>query len=290
MSDWLIDEIQGSLQAVPGSLERDQIVSLMTRAVRMRLSEPLTEAVAQTVLYASDSIERSLSGIRPLADVIWLEYDHKARARAAADVAEGGYAATADLPVKQVGALVATNPQEQDHLTIFLAWKRTSGEVFHSYALLHWNMHDFANHLPGDPRTAHERLMKLGRATLPDGLMTEMEIWHDFEAVNDPRIAEAVKQTTRDVMGEHLFLLAAMLMVNSTVVSVSPIEATPRAPVDDDEDGWGTEDIDGEQRNQFFFDLSVAKFSLPWRKAGFRISKLSDRHDIDWKRPRPGNR
>lgn len=229
MTAWLADGLEEALRGPCGSPEREQILLLLGRARKIRLDEGLARAAALATAGSCAGIERDLDRLELPAPAAWLEYPHAARCA-------GGAAPGAGAP-ETVGCLLASDPHDPGHVAVFAAWRLGDGRIFHSYALMHWHkgeLFSLALRSPArDDGGARDRLMAAARASIPPGLLAEMEIWQGLRpagaplAANDPAPLDrsprgrADAQTLRDVTGEHLFLLSALLLLGSRSVVLS---------------------------------------------------------------------
>jgi len=275
-SGWLADDIVEAFSVVPGSFEREHVLALLRRARRVRLDEQTTSAVAATVRNAIWSIERHAGAVDPGLAPLWIEYDHAPRLAVYERAVDGA-------PIT-VGCLLASDPGAPDHVAIFVAWSvavpegappgTLRGPAHHSYALLHWDLAAFAAAGSAAPERAdglsEERLMGLTRTSVPPGLLSELEIWQDIKAANDPRLDAAVVRTQRDALGEHLFLMSALLMLGSTAVEVVPAEV----------DGIGDETPD---RWEARLVPGAGDPPWPWTRSGFRVQLLGG--PLAWSTP-----
>lgn len=294
MPGWLADGLDAALASVPGSPERDQVLGLLRAARRVRLSDEVVAAVADTICHAAHTVERNLDRIVLPDAALWLEYKHAPRAAALAS-AGGEPGHRGHLP-ETVGCLVACNPADRRQVSTFVAWRYASGAIHHAYALLHWDrarLYEVALAAPARPDgLSGERMLEAAVAAIPPGLMSELEVWQGVEGEDHPWRGEAVIQTQRDATGEHLFLLAAILLLESSAVTLSPAPAEPDAPlpeagarhfpVANDNAGQApcapganapTEPA-GIMENAFVVSLAPARARWPWQPRGFRSPLL----------------
>lgn len=266
---WLADALAEALASVPGSPEREHVLALLRRARRVRLGDDVARAAAETVRHACCSIERNLDHLLLGAPATWLEYGHAPRA-----AAFSGDAAVAGQSPRTVGCLLACNPDRPSQVAIFVAWQFASGAIHHAYALLHWDRAAFlrlAAAAPGrDDGGAPGRLLAAVTASVPPGLMAELEIWQGHDAADGPRREAALLRTRRDATGEHLFLLAATMLIESSAVVL-----LPSGPGGAGADAW-------EAR------LAFPSRRWPWRLwrrrgGGFRVAALGSR--LAWSPP-----
>lgn len=212
---WLADEVCEAFESVPGGTERIQIVALIGASMRIRLAPALCAAAALTVRLAPLTIEANLGSVCLLGhESLWLEYTHADRVSAypgSGGVSHGPHT---------VGCLLTRNPESPSRVAIFVSWRTHGGGVFHSYAILHWDLAAMA----AAPRSGLDsdcevRLAGLGGTSIPPGMMDELEIWQDIKAANDPALGRSIAQTTREAFGEHHFLLSTLLLLGSSAVA-----------------------------------------------------------------------
>lgn len=222
---WLADDLAAALAAVPGSPERDHVLGLLRRASRIRLEGAVARAAAETLRDAPDTIERNLGRVSLLgAEALWLEYPHADRRAAFQGAAP---AAPGDGPA-EVGCLLAADPGQPSHVAAFVAWRAPGGAVHHSYAVLHWDLEALAAAAAGGPPgEAQERMMALAVASVPPGFATEMEIWQGVSPAVGGDFQRALRHTERQALGEHLFLLCALLVLDS---DAAEMHETPGGP------------------------------------------------------------
>lgn len=237
---WLADSLIEALSSVPGSPEREHVAALLRRASRIRLDGQVAEAAGATVRLAPGSIEQNLDRVTLFDNAsLWLEYPHQNRLSA--------FAGQSRVPVpteqqpREVGCLLACNPGHETHVAVFVAWRLADGRILHSYAILHWDV--AALHRAGDAARARppagaptERLMALARASMPPGMASEMQIWQDISPNDRERQEEAVLLSMRQALGEHLFLLAALLLLDSSSVELQPLASEAPQPEQGDEE------------------------------------------------------
>lgn len=267
---WLADDVSGAMASVPGSPERSQIVELIASAERIYLEPDLCLAAAQTVFRAPGTIERNLGRLSlHQIGALWIEYPHRARLT----VAQGQTGPVHGARPEAVGCLIAADPENLDHVATFVCWKLPNGEIHHSYALLHWDIGAFRTagraKLLGDG--VNERLMALAKATVPPGFLDEMEIWQRLPRNDAEQFGKAVAATEADALGEHMFLLSALLMLESSAVDLEEEEApepegSPASPV----------------RRLARLSANMPQ-ALPWRGPGFSEPLFGG--PLRWRRP-----
>lgn len=230
---WLADDLAAALDNVPGCLERLHLAGILAQAARVRLDGAVTRAIAETVRAAAGSVERNLDRLSLLGTpALWIEYPHADRIAAFSGPAapsQGG------LAPRDVGCLLAIDPDQPAHVAVFVCWRLCDGTIRHSYAMLHWNSAAIfsAAGIHGDARTggggtgACGRLMALATASVPPGFAAEMEIWEDIPRSDADAFASALRRTERDALGEHLFLLASLLMLGSSAVQFAAVDREP---------------------------------------------------------------
>ena len=229
--------------SLPGSPERTQIADILATAEEIHLSDPAVAAIARLVTRHEGSIAQSLHHLvsrnvfkMPFGrDAIWLEFNH--RPRFAAIGAEDTYSVVLNHVEAQtrMGCLIIREPNNPGHLVIMVAWVDGAGNIAHSYALLHWQAERLCiappgrwHQLLGWPRRLWRTdksgnhnvgIHEAGRLyecdiTIPPGFRSEMEIMND---IGDPEtMARAIKFNHKISMGENVFLMAAMLFLEST--------------------------------------------------------------------------
>lgn len=219
---WFADDVVTALSSVPGSPEREHVTMLMRRASRIRLDGGVARAAAATVRSAAASIETHLRRVPSVEDIpLWIEAPHLERLQAFEETGPG-IVAFHGMP-EMMGVLLASDPGAPSHVASFLAWRGTNGKIHHAYALLHWDLERMAvaaAAATGREQGAVERLMALADAAVPPGFESEMEIWQNIPPDDADAIAAAIRRTCRDVLGEHLFLLSALLLLGSSAVEL----------------------------------------------------------------------
>lgn len=283
---WFADDLAEALSSVPGSPEREHVAALLRRASRIRLDGEVAEAAAATVRLAPGSIEQNLDRITLFdSPSLWLEYPHDSRLRPFQGAAASPV--PSELRPRDVGCLLACNPGHETHVACFVAWRLADERILHSYAILHWDVADL--HRRGEtarnqPRetteVSTERLMALARTTMPPGMASEMQIWQDIPPNDRERQEEAVLLSIRQVLGEHLFLLSSLLLLDSSSVELQPTEDSP-ATLGPNADGGEIADI---APPRWQAHLVPAGRRWPWRSPppGFSTSWSGP---LRWSRP-----
>ena len=265
---WLADDLVSSYLQMPGSPERDQLAALMGEATLFRLGDDVAAAVADTLLLRPETVE-ALAGRAVLrSGATWIEYSHRSRAATAG--ADPGPAA-GNVP-DTVGCLVAWDPLQPSRAVVFVAWNLADRTVRHSYALLHWNLERFAALSSAsrreNPSGAARRLTEALVVSMSPGFMSEMLIWQEIPSHDTDRIDAAVLLTQREAAGEHLFLLAAVLMLGTSAVVETSAEGA-----------------EGPGRH---LDVALAPPGrrLPWSRGGFGSLLFGGR--VTWTPPMGG--
>jgi hypothetical protein len=231
---WLADDLTAALDSVGASMEREHILALLRRSARIRLDGPVARGAANTVYAAIKSIEDTLDHIFLLEDrPLWIEMSHQERLGAAALIELVDPLQSSDLSPLDVGCLLAVDPDAAGHVAAVVAWRNRSGEIHHSYAVLHWDIGMFTKLAAAaqsqDAAGCEARLMELAEVSVPPGMADELEVWQEVSKEDAEATAQAYHQTKRDACGEHLFLLAALLMLNSSAVTLEVVVAADEA-------------------------------------------------------------
>jgi hypothetical protein len=303
--DWLADGVLAALGRVPGSLEREHVTALLRNARRIRLEDPVAAAAADTAAWACGSIGRHLDRLVLRSHATWIEFGHMARA---ADRIGDLAAIDVRLP-DTVGCLVACDPSDEAHAAVFTAWRTALGAVGHAFALMHWDCRGFAALAAAAPRrddgAAADRLLAAARAAVPPGFLAELEILTGTAAANDSRRDHVLRQTLRDATGEHAFLLAALLMLETPAVRLSRVPALPDAAAPGPAEEWQPRDwpagdavpangaggaepaapAAGEPPDWWVARLARPARRWPWMAGGFRTAPVSGA--LAWAPPRP---
>ena len=232
---WFADDLIRTMAAVPGSPEREHLLTLLRTARRIRVTDSLAQAASRTMVFAPDDIEQHLDFVSLDHPCVWLEADHLARS---ADTVSDITVVDIRLP-HTVGWLLAIDPTDPAHIVVFSGWRTGLGHIHHAYGLLHWDcrlLYQAMIRASAADGNALERLLELGRTTVPPGFQDELDIMAGQTAANDPRRDLMMEQTQRDVGGEHMFLLALVLMMRTSAVrlkkfvrpaEVEPVETAP---------------------------------------------------------------
>jgi hypothetical protein len=260
------------------------VSALLRQARRIRLGDAVAAAAAATVQRACGSHERHVDRLDLPCPCTWVEYAHLARGGGQ----QGQDAIDARLP-QTVGCLVACDPSDPAHVAVFAAWRTSLGGVRHSFALMHWNRRDFAAvaAAAADEAGAADRLLSTAVTGVPPGFLAEIEIMQGMAAANDPRRGLELLQAQRDVSGEHLFLLAVLLMLGTEAVSLEPAPCCPPALPDTEGEGMAPANSNrgpAALREPAWQDAGNDRWTArigrparrwPWMRGGFRTSALS---------------
>lgn len=253
--NWLCDELSDYLTNLTGGLEHNQIIFMLKNSIRVRLSHDFVTSVSVTIKDRLSTIEDAISTINLHPQPLWLEYEHLARTKVFGkpDSVNGSDTIT-------VGSLLMANPDKPEHVAIFNAWKTRAGDIYHSFALLHWDIERFKT-----PKVTllesdiNLRLMELASAQIPPNLFDTMVILNSLSKRPD-LIEKAKRQTIQDILGEHVFLLGCIIMLSSSSIVMVPldIEEDEEKEKDNLTQHW-------EARMALTFDLFSSL-----RKGGFR--------------------
>ncbi|SOC27346.1 hypothetical protein [Thalassospira xiamenensis] len=286
MSEELLGpRLLNALRQIPGSPEREHIISLLTEISQpFLLDEEVVRQAAWTVKEASETIEQTLPLLTLSQPVIWLEYPHLPRQLAF------GVDESADEPglpkVLRVGCLIAVDPEDPTHISIFVAWENSDGGIYHSYAMLHWRLDDFIKLAEMSRKeklttSTAERLTELAILSIPPGFRDEIMVWEGREHANEDGDSERVLKTKKDALGEHLFLLSALMLMASDAT-----EATEQVVADVPETGLVDTYIPDTMKMVCTVSLSRKKAPLfeRFRKPGF-YPGLGLEPVLRWKSP-----
>ena len=219
------DELARDLASVQGSQEREYVAALARSAARMVLDPAACRAAADTMRLAPGSIERNLDRLAlPDGLPLWIEYPHAERMHA---YGQSGHGPGADEWPERVACLLAPDPANPEHVAGFVCWRLADGKIMQSYALLHWDMAAvaaLAEAWSGDAAGSEKRLLGLADVAIPPGFGAEMELLVGEPGPNS-RYEQACIRTERDALGEHVFLLSALLLATSDAVLLEELQA-----------------------------------------------------------------
>ena len=272
---WFADSLLSSLATVPGSPEREHVCTLMGNATRIRLDQHVSAAAASTAHDGLASIEANLDRVSLLPSrPLWIETS------VLASIGQENVESTIPV-IKDVGYLLARDPSRPEHVAIFMAWRKSDSSIHHSYAILNWNLMTMARNkklrFQAGERSHEEiagRLMALADAAIPPGFMAEMEIWQNL-LPGSQDMASAIDYTTKHILGEHLFLLAAILLLDS---NASVFNECPPASITE------LDRQDQEPVQCWKVSLQPSGFCMPWNPGGF--SKPFFRGPLNWRQPK----
>ena len=251
---WLCDELSDYLSNLPGGLEYNQIIFMLQNSIRAKLSGDFVTAVATTIRDRLSTIEDVLDTITLKEQPLWLEYEHLTRTKVFGKPETNN---TSDTVT--VGSLVMCNPNNSQQITIFNAWKTRAGDIYHSFALLQWDLDAFRDKkINIEEQDINLRLMELGSAGIPGNLLDTMVILNSLSRRPD-LVKKAKTQTIQDVLGEHIFLIGCVEMLSSSSIVMVPLD------IDSEEQEQDNFAQHWEVRMEQPFDL-LARF----RKGGFR--------------------
>jgi hypothetical protein len=210
LADTLVRDLGSS-----GSPERVHVSELLRQAPRMILDEQTSQAAAQTLALTPETIKHNLDQLSLLGrDVLWIEYPYSVRT------------VNSDNGIEKAGCLLAANPSHPHHIAIFLAWRGNDGITRHSHAILHWDLAKMRAEAALDGNTL-DILAEQATVSVPPGFIGELEILGEVRAANDPKLGRLIDQATKQVLGEHLFLLSALLLVGSSAVEITLKKQNP---------------------------------------------------------------
>jgi hypothetical protein len=272
------------LSSVPGSVERSHVASLARCAMRMQLQPDVCRAAAETMRLAPGSIEHHLDRLAlPDGLPLWIEYPHADR-MAAYGQETGLSTAGQDVP-ERVACLLAADPANPAHIAGFVSWRLGDARIMQSYALLHWDLQRMAQASREASRSgdtgAERRLFALADVVVPPGFLSEMEVLLGSPGPGT-RFEHALRRTERDALGEHLFLLSALLLATSSAVTIER-ETQPAAnktlPTEE-ADGLGEPVTWMVEMNP---DRPAARDWLGRRRSGFRAPRFGG--PLSWTQP-----
>ena len=263
---WLAQDLVDALDSIPGSPERLTISYLVKNAKWYSLSGEFARATSSTVAVRPDSILRCISRCDFDTDPLWFEMPFKDRILPQHG---GNHQAHTSSPIETVGGVMVPMPDAERQFVGFVSWRTENGGVYHSYAIIHWDLSQkkLGSIDPGGD--AFEALSSLARARVPKDFGDEMEIWQaphsgalDMDA--------AIRHSCMVALGEHPMLLTSMLMMNSDAAVFSRHD-------DDPDDG-----------SKLMVDLKPSRFSflniLGLRSKGLSVS--NDGQRIYWRDPK----
>ncbi len=241
-SEWLARDLLCILRKIPGSAEREQIISILENSIKIKVSKNLSYALAKTVFENPSTIEKHLDVlldqyieqdrkssigniIRLLGqNSLWIEYPHEDRILSRASTHFDS--SPQESPPKIVGSLISRSPTDPEHVVIFVAWLKPDGTTHHSYAILHWFGKNFRlaasspdiSNISGSP----DRLSSIVSTSIPEGLAAEMEIWQELsDGQNSPQFSRASSLTMQHVLGESVFLMSFLMMAEADKIFFS---------------------------------------------------------------------
>jgi hypothetical protein len=202
---WFYNNLLELMRTIKASNERDEVIKALIYSKKYKLSNNLTSQLSNTIIENSFSIEKSLEFIIMPSETIWLEYNHSDRNN------------NDSTEIKTIGCLIMVNPKNESHISVWMAWQNKDDNIYNSYAIMHWNSDDFSNlNTPKkDDNKSGERLIDLVKVTIPKGFKEEFLIINELEDKDNFVKERAFEATQKSVSGEHFFLLASLLFMNS---------------------------------------------------------------------------
>ena len=225
-----------SLTALPRSQDSLDTAELLMSSLWVSFDDAVTSAAMQTARFSPGSILRhlghlfespspwtlrksknrarmSLMGL----DNLWLEISNSAR------VIPNQVGNSDDImgssQIDRVGFLLARDPGEEGHVAIFVSWQQSDGMVNHAAPILHWHGHELLGARDGYRRSADQdafmTLMNLGKTTIPSAFAEETAVMNGIAGASRSFLEETMMTARRQVMGEYVFLLALLLMMES---------------------------------------------------------------------------
>lgn len=225
----LKDALARRLVAETGSAsEHADIGRLLGEAHAYRLSDRCASELANLIRVNPHNIESNLDLMRLPGQVTWIEYADGPRAAADVIPLPGAHHPTT------AGALVcAINDGEADKLLIVTAWAFADGAAHHSYATGQMHLDHLSDLAYGArtmfSKTPDESLQRLLDSVIvgtPSGFSNEIK-WHETsenptdEARADAAISQRIASARNDVISEIPFVLAALLAISTSDVSIS---------------------------------------------------------------------
>ncbi len=217
-TQWLADDLLEALDRTPGSPERGQIVQLLRTASKIRVTPPLAQAIRNTLKLVPRTVLEGACHLDIGEGSVWMEYPPHP------DTLSGG-----GHDVDVTGVLISRVPGGGRHHVGFVAWRLKGGEIYHSYAILHWGG-DTVLDTPSDD--ALDRMAASVRVSVPERLREEMEIWHAPED-GHLDVESAIRRTRQDALSQSGFAMAAALILS-----------TPDVLLVEQQDGDGDEEDD----------------------------------------------
>lgn len=237
------DKLYGTLSSIPGSFEREQILFAMKKARKIVVEDDVSKYAVRVMKHGSRSVLENYDLLSLKDEVLWIEYNHEARALEARDDA---------YKIVGVAGCLLIKDEKTNNIIIFFAYETVGGNIFTSYHLMRYsklrlktikkisrlifnnkplvgfiNDEDLDNPDISDlkdisvenfsdkiPENCELLVSWSPIIYITEGLKIEMSEWQEIK-IESKKFARALKQSEQEIMGENFFIQILLIVMNS---------------------------------------------------------------------------